>query len=380
MASDSEWRKPSDIMKKFQICKKKKKSLSKKSSQRKACSTIKSEQIAFSKKEEQSLNPFAKRDKPLENFLNITKRKSDGGSSASSFAKKQKNSFFNMNGSDSLANDSINLEVEESIYLNEDSIQSIFTDNTSRNQVKETFFDTLPKDWTIKRKLRFLSPKTFVWCERHRNVDEAKGLNLLQNNPTKTVETTSDYLSHLYKSLVYYQHPNLPWLSLFPRFSEDACLLPKTVDVETFTTSKSLLDQSYVKSSLFDSWMCSLRSVFYLFLQRSCPYFYICSESYTALFRRYDVDDKMECILNPASIGFRKSLTSEGIQFTIVEKKKKKTESVENTSLSNRLKFIQFLFHQILVSVLSEDTNARGKWDSDASDVDEEEDLEVFHL
>uniref|UniRef100_H2XXS5 Uncharacterized protein n=1 Tax=Ciona intestinalis TaxID=7719 RepID=H2XXS5_CIOIN len=178
---------------------------------------------------------------------------------------------------------------------------------------KKTKHDALPADWSIKTKARFLSPSSFAWCARVRGNEEAKSItrSVRCQKLETTTQTQSDLRIELCKCLVYHQHPSVPWFKLFPRFGSDCRLVPG-ITTEPLSTE-------HAKTCMYDSWAAAFRSSYQLLRENLCPYFYICAQQYTALFRSAVVSPccEVNCLITPTSMGFRKSLKSEGIEFTM---------------------------------------------------------------
>ncbi|XP_078491615.1 protein downstream neighbor of son homolog [Ciona intestinalis] len=200
------------------------------------------------------------------------------------------------------------------VFLNEDSIQAMFTPDCFPKLApveEKTKHDVLPADWSIKTKARFLSPSSFAWCARVRGNEEAKSITRSVRCQKLETTTQSDLRIELCKCLVYHQHPSVPWFKLFPRFGSDCRLVPG------ITTEP--LPTEHAKTCMYDSWAAAFRSSYQLLRENLCPYFYICAQQYTALFRSAVVSPccEVNCLITPTSMGFRKSLKSEGIEFTM---------------------------------------------------------------
>ena len=92
-----------------------------------------------------------------------------------------------------------------------------------------------------------------------------------------------------------------------------------------------------VTKSFYENWVTSFRSAYQLVREKLCPYFYVCAQQYTALFRAASVsgENEISCLLTPTTTGLRLSLEKEGIEFTLPLLKTKK---VENTTEQNENK------------------------------------------
>lgn len=116
---------------------------------------------------------------------------------------------------------------------------------------------------------------------------------------------------------LYWQHPNLPWLTLFPRNAKTntACSFG---EVERIALNKD--------------WRESFQSLFQLLRARHCPYFYCCANGFTVLFRAAGIGGRVEthALLTPTTSGFRAALKQESIEFTLPLK-----ASADNINRSN---------------------------------------------
>ncbi|RLV85319.1 hypothetical protein DV515_00016091 [Chloebia gouldiae] len=85
-----------------------------------------------------------------------------------------------------------------------------------------------PADWSIKTRVLFMSSQPFTWAEHLKAQEEAQGFA----QHCRAAETTlprsvqeprlcSELRCAFQQSLVYWLHPSLPWLPLFPRLGAD---------------------------------------------------------------------------------------------------------------------------------------------------------------
>jgi hypothetical protein len=83
-----------------------------------------------------------------------------------------------------------------------------------------------------------------------------------------------------------------------------------------------------VKSSLQEAWKDSLRSLFQLIRTKQCPYFYVCSNNFTVLFRAAGIcgESDVHALVTPTTRGFRHMLKQEEIEFSMPLKKKRTSD------------------------------------------------------
>ncbi|KAI1885143.1 hypothetical protein AGOR_G00217160 [Albula goreensis] len=185
-----------------------------------------------------------------------------------------------------------------------------------------------PADWTLKTRLLFTSPLSFSWAEHPKAQEEAQGLSqhcrathttLPQNieEPCCCPELRCSFQ----QALQYWQHPSLPWLSLFPRIGAERSFSGK---------SAPWASDEALQQNLMSEWSVSITSLYSLLKARLCPYFYLCSYQFTALFRASGLGGTkgITAVLSPTTRGLREAMRAEGIDFTLplLEEKRKNRE------------------------------------------------------
>ncbi|CAH1389768.1 unnamed protein product [Nezara viridula] len=160
--------------------------------------------------------------------------------------------------------------------------------------------------------MRFISLKPFPWTQMLKTCEEASGITgfvrcLEFNNERSGAGLDSSPNSRFHQSCLFWQHPQLPWLDLYPRHSL------RRADKPLFPVS------STVKEALYKDWSNSFRSLFQLVRTRHCPYFYMVANTFTCLFRAAGINGIGEstAYVCPTSGGFRKLLRKEGINFSM---------------------------------------------------------------
>lgn len=337
MTSNGGWKKPSDTMKRYKVKRIKLEKTNKNDQSATSSSNTRSQGLITgyysSRKSETEKNPFAKR-KEVESFFRKYCKEPLEASTPSPSAPSTR-SFFDHNRilndsigaddsiqrdsndsmrdfNDSIRNDSIRNDSRGSsdfVYLNEDSIQRVFTETPTSIAKIEPYHTWLPNDWSVKSKARFLSTSTFQWCHRLTDIEEDEAIEIMtspssHNNRNKSEE--SQNRTDLVSKLIYYEFPIIDGKSVFPRYSVDAA---------------SSINSSYVpreenRQSYFDAWISAFKSAFKAVSRKRIPFCYVCSQDYTALFRNPTVGQETECIISPATEGFKKSLRNEGIEIT----------------------------------------------------------------
>lgn len=166
-----------------------------------------------------------------------------------------------------------------------------------------------PIDWTLKRKIRLISLKPFPWSQKLKISEEASGItSFTRCLDIEQCDTSLDASPNakFHQCCLYWQQPVFPWLTLFPRNS-----------AKSNTSGINLASNNAIKSSLYETWTDSLKSLFQLIRTRQCPYFYVCSNSFTALFRAAGIlgHTDIHVMVTPTTRGFRHLLKEEDIEF-----------------------------------------------------------------
>ncbi|XP_069688838.1 protein downstream neighbor of son homolog isoform X2 [Periplaneta americana] len=196
---------------------------------------------------------------------------------------------------------------------NNSQVSSVETDEGPKG---EKF---IPIDWSLKTKVRFMSPNPFAWSQKLRTCEEASGitgfvrcldtgLNASENIcSSRSLDTSPNARFH--QCCLVWQHPSLPWFELFPR---SAARL-------TSATNNIIGANQSIKDCLHREWGESFRSLFQLTRARQCPYFYVCANSFTCLFRAAGIlgFTDIHALLTPTTRGFRQLLKQEDVVYTM---------------------------------------------------------------
>ncbi|KAF5307313.1 hypothetical protein FQR65_LT07029 [Abscondita terminalis] len=222
-----------------------------------------------------------------------------------------------------------------------------FNDNSKQNQsVTETSVSKetpvvctqfenkwIPIDWSLNFKLRLLSSNPFVWNHKLKISEEASGITAFVRCLNSKSETTLDTSpnAQFHQCCLYWQQPYLPWLELFPRSQG------------TSSTGTSIALTSAVKNTLYVAWSDSLRSLFQLLRTRQCPYFYVCTNTFTVLFRAAGICgySEMNALISSTTSGFRNLLQQEDIEFTLPLKENKCDDNDVNTNTTDEDRWLQ---------------------------------------
>jgi hypothetical protein len=177
----------------------------------------------------------------------------------------------------------------------------------------------IPVDWALKSKIRLWSVQPFSWSQKLKIGEEASGttgfVRCLDKSCLTNLDTSPN--SKFHQCCLYWQQPSLPWLKLFPRMTG------KVSDSDS-----SIVTNPTVKSSLQEAWKDSLRSLFQLIRTKQCPYFYVCSNNFTVLFRAAGIcgESDVHALITPTTRGFRHMLKQEEIEFSMPLKKKRTSD------------------------------------------------------
>jgi len=201
----------------------------------------------------------------------------------------------------------------------------------------------IPMDWTLKTKMRLMSLKPFPWNSTLKTSEQASGttgfvrcLNIGEKETT--LDTTPNarsvslmglvilsvslfflfflpinYFSiRFHQCCLIWQHPSLSWLELFPRSAGKVSA--------SLASNMGIANSPSVKDALNTDWCSSFRSLFHLLRVRQCPYFYVCANAFTVLFRAAGICGipEIHALVTPTTRGFRQSLKQEGKEFLLI--------------------------------------------------------------
>uniref|UniRef100_A0A8C6YYL6 Downstream neighbor of SON n=1 Tax=Nothoprocta perdicaria TaxID=30464 RepID=A0A8C6YYL6_NOTPE len=163
----------------------------------------------------------------------------------------------------------------------------------------------LPADWSLKTRLLFTSRRPFAWAEHLKAQEEAQGV-------VQHCRAAAPALPPGAQSLVYWLHPWLPWLPLFPRAGAAA-------DRSVAGRACPWAQDEAVQQALLSEWSVSFTSLYNLLRARLCPYFYVCTCQFTVLFRAAGLagSEVVTAVISPTTRGLREAMRSEGIEFSL---------------------------------------------------------------
>uniref|UniRef100_A0A4X2K0S8 DNA replication fork stabilization factor DONSON n=1 Tax=Vombatus ursinus TaxID=29139 RepID=A0A4X2K0S8_VOMUR len=192
-----------------------------------------------------------------------------------------------------------------------------------------------PVDWSIKTRLLFTSSQSFTWADHLKAQEEAQGfvqhcrateVHLPENIQDPRLST--ELRCAFQQSLIYWLHPFLPWLQLFPRIGADRKIAGKT---SPWSNDEGL------QQILMSEWSISFTSLYNLLKTKLCPYFYVCTYQFTVLFRAAGLagNDIITAILSPTTRGLREAMKNEGIEFSLplIKENGQRKQKVSETSL-----------------------------------------------
>ncbi|XP_053560523.1 protein downstream neighbor of Son [Bombina bombina] len=196
---------------------------------------------------------------------------------------------------------------------------------------------TFPADWSLKTRLLFTSSQSFNWADHLKAQEEAQGFILHSratpvNLPHSIQEPklSADLRCAFQQSLVYWLHPSLPWLQLFPRIGADRKMAGKN---SPWSHDEDL------QQVLMSEWALSFTSLYNLLKAKLCPYFYVCTYQFTVLFRAAGLggSDAITAVMSPSTRGLREAMKNEGIEFSLplVEEDPNKRQKNSESTLKN---------------------------------------------
>uniref|UniRef100_A0A8B9GA58 Downstream neighbor of SON n=1 Tax=Amazona collaria TaxID=241587 RepID=A0A8B9GA58_9PSIT len=176
-----------------------------------------------------------------------------------------------------------------------------------------------------------MSSQPFTWTEHLKAQEEAQGFaqhcRAVETNLPQSLQEpklSTELRCAFQQSLIYWLHPSLPWLQLFPRIGADRKIVGKA---SPWSQDEDL------QQVLLSDWSVSFTSLYNLLKAKLCPYFYVCTYQFTVLFRAAGLagSDVITAVISPTTRGLREAMRNEGIEFSLplVEESKKGTNSLE---------------------------------------------------
>ncbi|XP_068155749.1 protein downstream neighbor of son homolog isoform X2 [Drosophila tropicalis] len=165
----------------------------------------------------------------------------------------------------------------------------------------------LPMDWCLKTRVRFFCP-TELPSIQLKTSQMASGLTSFVRciDTQQTEETTLDIsdATRFNQCTYYWQHPHMPWVTLYPRNAKE-------------NVTQKLGERE--RKALSEEWNFSFRGLFQLLRARQCPYFYLCANTFTVLFRAAGIGGRAEshALVTPSTRGMRLALSQEGIEYSL---------------------------------------------------------------
>ncbi|NXD76889.1 DONS protein, partial [Halcyon senegalensis] len=220
-----------------------------------------------------------------------------------------------------------------------------------------------PADWSIKTRLLFMSSQPFTWAEHLKAQEEAQGFaqhcRATETNLPQSIQEpklSTELRCAFQQSLVYWLHPSLPWLQLFPRIGADR----KIVGKATPWSQDEALQQV-----LMSDWSVSFTSLYNLLRAKLCPYFYVCTYQFTVLFRAAGLagSDVITAVISPTTRGLREAMRNEGIEFSLPLVEESKTRKQKNSEGNLQAE---------VANILEECNSTEGEEEPAPSDDDEE--------
>ncbi|XP_074604977.1 protein downstream neighbor of son homolog isoform X2 [Brevipalpus obovatus] len=186
-------------------------------------------------------------------------------------------------------------------------------------------------DWTLKTRMRFVSTKSFPFRGIFSSKESASATTaytrclsskISKESDSSSLTVTTSYPSSasidssvstlVRKNCFVWTFPSLPGYELYPRINNRCKLAP----ISDPMSDDLMINYCYSLKDLYDL----LRSC-------QCAYFYVCGNTFTALFRAAGVGGfgDIHAIITPTTEGFRTKLKEEGVEFTmpILEKELK---------------------------------------------------------
>ncbi|KAI6050826.1 protein downstream neighbor of Son [Marmota monax] len=250
-------------------------------------------------------NPFAR----LDNRLRVAAEASDGlprshPEAPSSFSDTNQEN--DMLWEETLSERTTATELSQASHISFSELDTPFSENTE-----------LPVDWSIKTRLLVTSSQPFTWADHLKAQEEAQGLvqhcratEVTLPQSIKDPKLSTELRCAFQQSLIYWLHPALSWLPLFPRIGADRKMAGKTIPWS---------NDEAMQHILMSDWSVSFTSLYNLLKTKLCPYFYVCTYQFTVLFRAagFAGSNVITALISPTTRGLREAMKNEGIEFSL---------------------------------------------------------------
>lgn len=224
----------------------------------------------------------------------------------------------------------------------------------------------LPMDWSLKTRVRIFC-RSELPATQLKTSQLASGLtSFVRCIDTQTQDSGLDIspATRFNQATYYWQHPHIPWMTLYPRNSRD-------------NTGITIGERE--RNALAEDWDYSFRGLFQLLRARQCAYFYLCANTFTVLFRAAGTGGRAEihAFMTPTTRGMRQALRQEGIEFTMPLKKEGTgglNKSVEGEDSNSNNTLLNGDISKLEASEVQPDGEEKNDGEKDDDDEDEEED------
>ncbi|KAM5154995.1 protein downstream neighbor of Son [Callospermophilus lateralis] len=250
-------------------------------------------------------NPFAR----LDNRLRVAAEASDGlprGQPEAPTSFSDTNQENDMLWEETLSERTTATELSQASHISFSELDTPLSENTE-----------LPVDWSIKTRLLVTSSQPFTWADHLKAQEEAQGLvqhcratEVTLPQSIKDPKLSTELRCAFQQSLIYWLHPALSWLPLFPRIGADRKMAGKTIPWSNDETLQHIL---------MSDWSVSFTSLYNLLKTKLCPYFYVSTYQFTVLFRAagFAGSNVITALISPTTRGLREAMKNEGIEFSL---------------------------------------------------------------
>lgn len=178
----------------------------------------------------------------------------------------------------------------------------------------------IPVDWTLKTKMKLLSRKPFPFNHKLKMSEEASGLTSFVRSLDVSDSPDASIKAQFHQCCLYWQQPVLPWLELYPRKAR----------TKTKSDSTMISSVQTVREGLRVAYTDSLRSLFQLLRTKQCPYFYLCANHYTVLFRAAGIGgfSEIHALITPSTRGLRQMLKQKDIEYSMPFRSRQSDQNV----------------------------------------------------
>lgn len=190
-------------------------------------------------------------------------------------------------------------------------------------------------DWTLRTKLNLRFPNNGCqnWSQSSTTTHKRHSGNLMDEDTPSKVNDKTISLEAIKNAATVYQHPYLPWQPLFPR-KRTYKMAGSMPDASKQEAQLAVSQHPGAMKAMFQAWCESVDDLVNLLIDGKCPFFYLCSDLNTMLFKKATSYHDVQVFITPLSMDLGIKLTKHGIEYKC-DIDKDIRDNIENTDTNS---------------------------------------------